>query len=110
MPKLKFPNQSNFIVKCFFCVFSIRPSNINIKAGKAKKILIKLNITPLARTIPKSRPIVKLINTKASNPTIVVIELLEIEPKEWYKAFFIASSLFLACSFSWVYLFINIIE
>ena len=44
-----------------------------IKAGKTKNILIKLSNTPLAKTNPKSAPIVKLIKTKARSPTIVYL-------------------------------------
>ena len=68
----------------------INLSNINIKAGKQVKILIKLNSTPFARTNPKSFPIVKLMNTKAKRPTTVVTELLEIDVNDLYKAFLVS--------------------
>ncbi len=60
----------------------MKGSNSNSKAGKQKKILTKLNNTPFAKTNPKSLPIVKLIKTSASNPTMVVTELLVIDLKD----------------------------
>ena len=71
---------------------------------------IKLNKTPFARTNPKSRPIVKLINTNAKSPTIVVTELLDMAVNALYNALFIAFTLSGSFCFSCLYLSINIIE
>ena len=50
---------------------------------KTQSMLIS---TPFARTKPKSMPILKLINTSASNPTMVVIALLAMEEKAFRSA------------------------
>ena len=63
-------------------------------------MLIKLNNTPFAKTKPKSRPMVKLINTNAISPTIVVTELLDIDLNALYNAFFIAFILSFSFLFS----------
>ena len=76
------PNFDKLNLGDFLYVFSTKLSKINKSAGKQKNILNKLSSTPFANTMPKSFPIVKLINTKASKPTMVVIELLEIAANE----------------------------
>ena len=55
---------------------------ISFTAGKQKNIETRLNNTPLAKTKPKSLPIVKLINISANKPTIVVTDEEEIAEKE----------------------------
>ena len=65
---------------------------------RTKNVDIRLQITPLASTKPKSLPIVKLINTSARSPTTVVTLLLETDEKELYNASFIALVIFFSFS------------
>ena len=60
--------------------------------GSAVKMQSRLISTPLASTMPISRPMAKLINSSASRPTIVVTELLVIAPNAPASAFFIAEA------------------
>ena len=76
------PNFDKLNLGDFLYVFSTKLSKISKSAGKQKNILNKLSRTPFANTTPKSFPIVKLINTRASKPTIVVTELLEMAENE----------------------------
>ena len=55
-------------------------------AGSTVNMQSRLKNTPFAITRPKSTPIVNDINTNASIPTIVVIELLEMAVNELCKA------------------------
>ena len=79
------------IFRDFLCVLIIIRSNMTTSPGRIVKIQSRLINTPLARTIPISCPILKLINTSTSNPTIVVTEgeaylhgvnLLELSPED----------------------------
>ena len=56
-------------------VFSMALSNVRINEGRMVTHPITPNITPLAITIPRSNPKVKLIKHIARNPATVVIEL-----------------------------------
>ena len=66
---------------CF--VFSIALSQASISAGRIVTHPITPMITPLAITIPRSRPSVKLIKHNAMNPATVVTELPVTETIVW---------------------------
>ncbi len=85
---------SGAVGKCraFFCVRRSGPSSLTIMPGSAVKMQSRLITTPLASTMPISRPMAKLINSSASRPTIVVTELLVIAPNAPASAFFIAEA------------------
>ena len=65
--------KSGKICLCF--VFLIALSNTRINEGSTVIHAITPSITPLAITIPRSSPNVKLIKHNAINPATVVIEL-----------------------------------
>ena len=91
---------SIFICGYFLCVLYISLSNISISDGNTVKIHIKLINTPLDKTIPKSVPILKLINKRAKSPTMVVNELPIMDGNDFFIASFIEVKLFLLFSFS----------
>ena len=66
--------------------------------------------TPFANTIPISAPILKLIKTRASRPTTVVMALLAIEEAAPVMASFIASVFSFPSFCSSRYRLINMME
>jgi len=80
----------------------MRLSKTRIILGRIVTHPITPNITPLAITIPRSSPSVKLMNISAIKPATVVIELPRTDVKVAEIAFAIASFLssFLSSS-SW---------
>ena len=88
-------NLSNFRFKLLCFVFSIKESNTSNKLGNNVKTDITPRITPLAITIPKSRPSVNFIVHNTRKPAIVVRDEPITDVNVSLIASFIASSLVL---------------
>ena len=93
-----------------FAVFAISLSDIRIRPGSTVKMLSRLQRTPLASTMPRSRPILKLMNTSISRPTKVVKALLVMVEKAFTRAFFMACLRSAVQRTSWRYRFIRMME
>ena len=77
-------------------VLAIGLSKIRMSPGRMVRVHSMLSSTPLARTNPRSAPILRLMNTMASKPRTVVVELLAMDEK--VQARFMASALSGVCS------------
>ena len=62
-----------------FAVFSMRSPAARISVGSTVNTQSMLMKTPLASTKPSSRPILNVMNARASRPTTVVSELERME-------------------------------
>ena len=82
----------------FLAVLAIGLSKIRMSPGRMVRVHSMLSSTPLARTNPRSAPILRLMNTMASKPRTVVVELLAMDEKALVQARFMASALSGVCS------------
>ena len=78
-------------------------SSMRISAGRTVTQPMTPRMTPLAITMPRSRPIVKDMKQSATKPATVVMDEPTTEEKVFLMAWVMASSLVFACSCSSLY-------